>query len=149
MQRRPTPSALCCGSVRVTVSFFSFLMLLFICIFSFISFSSVSHSFSLTQFLSLSLFLHHLSSLSTCTSFSFLSVVSPISDCDSCLTLVVLSRLQLGSNATQPKVTSFLRSVCQSHPGVLPKVKNLIFALLTDCLRPLTSSPKIHLLINF
>ncbi|GAA6094817.1 prosaposin isoform X2 [Tachysurus ichikawai] len=52
------------------------------------------------------------------------NMVSPISDCDSCLTLVVLSRLQLGSNATQPKVTSFLRSVCQSHPGVLPKCES-------------------------
>ncbi|KAK2823703.1 hypothetical protein Q7C36_020303 [Tachysurus vachellii] len=52
------------------------------------------------------------------------NMVSPISDCDSCLTLVVLSRLQLGSNATQPKVTSFLRSVCQSHPGILPKCES-------------------------
>ncbi|KAK3549945.1 hypothetical protein QTP86_016865 [Hemibagrus guttatus] len=49
------------------------------------------------------------------------NMVSPLSDCDSCMTLLVLSRLQLGSNATQPQVTSFLRSVCQSHPGVLPK----------------------------
>ncbi|KAB5543755.1 hypothetical protein PHYPO_G00083280 [Pangasianodon hypophthalmus] len=52
------------------------------------------------------------------------NMVSPLSDCDSCLTLVVLSRLHLGSNATQPQVTSFLRSVCQSHPGILPKCES-------------------------
>ncbi|MCI4388487.1 hypothetical protein PGIGA_G00086690 [Pangasianodon gigas] len=52
------------------------------------------------------------------------NMVSPLSDCDSCLTLVVLSRLHLGSNATQPQVTSFLHSVCQSHPGILPKCES-------------------------
>ncbi|XP_053500569.1 prosaposin [Ictalurus furcatus] len=52
------------------------------------------------------------------------NMVSPLSDCDSCLTLVVLSRLHLGLNATQPQVTSFLHSVCQSHPGVLPKCES-------------------------
>ncbi|XP_053332162.1 prosaposin [Clarias gariepinus] len=51
-------------------------------------------------------------------------MVSPLSDCDSCLTLVVLTRLRLGLNATQPQVTSFLRSVCQSHPGILPKCES-------------------------
>ncbi|KAG7322884.1 hypothetical protein KOW79_014230 [Hemibagrus wyckioides] len=52
------------------------------------------------------------------------NMMPPLSDCDSCMTLLILSRLQLGSNATQPQVTSFLRSVCQSHPGVLPKCES-------------------------
>ncbi|KAI5622594.1 prosaposin-like [Silurus asotus] len=51
-------------------------------------------------------------------------VASPLSDCDSCQTLVILSRLRLGSNATQSQVTSFMSSVCQSHPGVLPKCES-------------------------
>ncbi|XP_060764086.1 prosaposin isoform X2 [Neoarius graeffei] len=52
------------------------------------------------------------------------NMASPLSDCDSCLTLVILSHLHLGSNATQPQVTSFLQSVCQSHPGILPKCES-------------------------
>ncbi|XP_051923607.1 surfactant protein Bb isoform X1 [Hippocampus zosterae] len=43
------------------------------------------------------------------------------SDCDSCRTLAVLSRLQLGVNATKPETSSFLRSVCGRHPNSIPK----------------------------
>ncbi|KAJ7987194.1 hypothetical protein DPEC_G00336220 [Dallia pectoralis] len=42
-------------------------------------------------------------------------------DCDSCLTLAVLTRLQLGSNASESQTTSFVDSVCQLHPNALPK----------------------------
>ncbi|KAF4082602.1 hypothetical protein AMELA_G00153590 [Ameiurus melas] len=62
--------------------------------------------------------------LRLCQSSAPSNMVSPLSDCDSCLTLVVLSRLHLGLNATRPQVTSFLRSVCQSHPGILPKCES-------------------------
>uniref|UniRef100_A0A4W5JP76 Surfactant protein Ba n=1 Tax=Hucho hucho TaxID=62062 RepID=A0A4W5JP76_9TELE len=47
---------------------------------------------------------------------------APLSDCDSCLTLAVLTHLQLGSNASEPQTASFLGSVCQLHPNALPKV---------------------------
>uniref|UniRef100_A0A8C7LKC3 Prosaposin n=1 Tax=Oncorhynchus kisutch TaxID=8019 RepID=A0A8C7LKC3_ONCKI len=46
---------------------------------------------------------------------------APLSDCDSCLTLAVLTHLQLGSNASEPQTSSFLASVCQLHPKALPK----------------------------
>ncbi|CAB1318425.1 unnamed protein product [Coregonus sp. 'balchen'] len=46
---------------------------------------------------------------------------APLSDCDSCLTLAVLTRLQLGSNASEPQTASFLGSLCQLHPNTLPK----------------------------
>ncbi|TSM12527.1 Prosaposin [Bagarius yarrelli] len=61
---------------------------------------------------------------SICSVLRLCQVASPLSDCDSCLTLLLLSRLHLGSNATQAQVTSFLRSVCQSHPGILPKCES-------------------------
>lgn len=84
------------------------------------------HAFSFSFFhLYLSLYSSSFSFSPSRPSLSLSSVVSPLSDCDSCLTLVVLTRLRLGLNATQPQVTSFLRSVCQSHPGILPKVKDL------------------------
>uniref|UniRef100_A0AAY5KWD5 Pulmonary surfactant-associated protein B n=1 Tax=Esox lucius TaxID=8010 RepID=A0AAY5KWD5_ESOLU len=47
--------------------------------------------------------------------------VSNPSDCDSCLTLAVLTRLQLGSNASEPQTSSFLDSVCQLYLNALPK----------------------------
>ncbi|XP_072515361.1 prosaposin [Salminus brasiliensis] len=47
-----------------------------------------------------------------------------LSDCDSCLTLAVLTRLSLGSNATELQAASFLHTVCQSHPGALPKCES-------------------------
>ncbi|KAL0965595.1 hypothetical protein UPYG_G00283350 [Umbra pygmaea] len=47
--------------------------------------------------------------------------IAPLSDCDSCVTLAVLTRLQLGSNASELQTTSFLDSVCQLHPNALPK----------------------------
>ncbi|KAL0979368.1 hypothetical protein UPYG_G00184180 [Umbra pygmaea] len=43
------------------------------------------------------------------------------SDCDSCQTLAVLSRIHLGLNATEPKTSSFLQSVCQKYPNAIPK----------------------------
>lgn len=48
----------------------------------------------------------------------------PQTDCDSCLTLAVLTRLSLGTNATEPQAASFLRTVCQSHPDALPKCES-------------------------
>ncbi|XP_076876543.1 surfactant protein Ba [Brachyhypopomus gauderio] len=50
--------------------------------------------------------------------------VSAVSDCDSCLTLAVLSRLHLGSNASRLQAASFLHTVCQSYPGVLQKCEH-------------------------
>ncbi|KAI4875212.1 hypothetical protein NFI96_010673 [Prochilodus magdalenae] len=50
--------------------------------------------------------------------------VFTLSDCDSCLTLTVLTRLRLGSNATELQAASFLRTVCQSHPDALPKCES-------------------------
>lgn len=47
--------------------------------------------------------------------------VSFPSDCESCRTLVVLSRLHLGVNATETQTSSFLQSVCSSHPNAVPK----------------------------
>ncbi|KAK7126014.1 hypothetical protein R3I93_021406 [Phoxinus phoxinus] len=44
-----------------------------------------------------------------------------LSDCDSCLTLAVLTRMRLGSNATERQAASFLDTVCQLHPGAMPK----------------------------
>ncbi|KAK9968081.1 hypothetical protein ABG768_002428 [Culter alburnus] len=44
-----------------------------------------------------------------------------LSDCDSCLTLTVLTRMHLGSNATKSQAASFLDTVCQLHPGAMPK----------------------------
>ncbi|XP_046907904.1 prosaposin-like isoform X5 [Hypomesus transpacificus] len=46
---------------------------------------------------------------------------SLVSDCDSCVILAVLSRLNLGSNATEIQTSSYLSSVCQLHPNILPK----------------------------
>ncbi|XP_061624453.1 surfactant protein Bb isoform X2 [Phyllopteryx taeniolatus] len=43
------------------------------------------------------------------------------SDCDSCRTLAALSRLRLAVNATKPKTSSFLESVCGHHPNAIPK----------------------------
>ncbi|XDV53963.1 hypothetical protein PO909_022353 [Leuciscus waleckii] len=43
------------------------------------------------------------------------------SDCDSCLTLAVLTRMRLGSNATERQAASFLDTVCQLHPRAMPK----------------------------
>ncbi|XP_023266437.1 prosaposin-like [Seriola lalandi dorsalis] len=43
------------------------------------------------------------------------------SDCESCRTLVVLSRLHLGNNSTEPQTSSFLQSVCVHHPNAIPK----------------------------
>ncbi|XP_010875802.2 prosaposin isoform X2 [Esox lucius] len=48
-------------------------------------------------------------------------LMSNPSDCDSCLTLAVLTRLQLGSNASEPQTSSFLDSVCQLYLNALPK----------------------------
>ncbi|XP_073730197.1 prosaposin [Misgurnus anguillicaudatus] len=45
------------------------------------------------------------------------------SDCDSCLTLAVLTRMHLGSNATKLQTASFLDYVCQMHPNAMPKCK--------------------------
>uniref|UniRef100_W5LH08 Prosaposin-like n=1 Tax=Astyanax mexicanus TaxID=7994 RepID=W5LH08_ASTMX len=47
-----------------------------------------------------------------------------LSDCDSCLTLAVLTRLSLGTNATEPQAASFLHTVCQSHPDALPQCES-------------------------
>ncbi|XP_067105938.1 prosaposin-like isoform X1 [Osmerus mordax] len=44
-----------------------------------------------------------------------------VSDCESCVILAVLSRLNLGSNATEIQTSSYLSSVCQLHPNILPK----------------------------
>ncbi|XP_030625767.1 surfactant protein Ba [Chanos chanos] len=51
-------------------------------------------------------------------------VTPAVSDCDSCLTLVVLTRLRLGSNATEDQTTSFLDTVCRLHPSALPKCES-------------------------
>ncbi|XP_061762631.1 surfactant protein Bb isoform X4 [Nerophis ophidion] len=42
-------------------------------------------------------------------------------DCESCHTLALLSRLQLGLNATQPQTSTFLQSVCGQYPNAIPK----------------------------
>ncbi|XP_066507876.1 prosaposin isoform X4 [Hoplias malabaricus] len=47
-----------------------------------------------------------------------------LSDCDSCLTLAVLSRLQLVPDVSELDSSSFLRTVCTSHPDVLPKCES-------------------------
>ncbi|XP_038826072.1 prosaposin-like [Salvelinus namaycush] len=52
---------------------------------------------------------------------TLVSESAPLSDCESCLTLAVLTHLQLGSNASEPQTASFLGSVCQLHPNALPK----------------------------
>ncbi|XP_051540141.1 prosaposin isoform X2 [Myxocyprinus asiaticus] len=44
-----------------------------------------------------------------------------LSDCDSCLTLAILTRMHLGSNATESQTASFVDSVCQLHPTAIPK----------------------------
>lgn len=44
-----------------------------------------------------------------------------VSDCDSCLILAVLTRINLGSNATEMQTSSYLSSVCQLHPKAFPK----------------------------
>ncbi|XP_026199294.1 surfactant protein Bb [Anabas testudineus] len=43
------------------------------------------------------------------------------SDCESCRILALLSRLHLGFNSTEPQTSSFLQSVCVSHPNAIPK----------------------------
>ncbi|XP_057177157.1 prosaposin isoform X2 [Triplophysa rosa] len=45
------------------------------------------------------------------------------SDCETCLTLAVLTRMYLSSNATEIQTASFLDSVCQMHPYAMPKCK--------------------------
>ncbi|XP_042588262.1 prosaposin [Cyprinus carpio] len=49
-----------------------------------------------------------------------------LSDCDSCLTLAVLTRLHLGSNATELQAASFLNTVCQLHPSAMPKCETFV-----------------------
>ncbi|KAG9354905.1 hypothetical protein JZ751_001618 [Albula glossodonta] len=46
----------------------------------------------------------------------------PLSECDSCQTLAALSRVQLGSNITEQRTSSFLGSVCQMNPHAIPQV---------------------------
>ncbi|KAA0703802.1 hypothetical protein E1301_Tti000554 [Triplophysa tibetana] len=48
------------------------------------------------------------------------------SDCETCLTLAVLTRMYLGSNATEIQTASFLYSMCQMHPNAMPKCKTFI-----------------------
>ncbi|XP_029018156.1 surfactant protein Bb [Betta splendens] len=43
------------------------------------------------------------------------------SDCESCHILAVLSRLHLGVNSTETQISTFLQSVCASHPNAIPK----------------------------
>ncbi|KAI1900953.1 hypothetical protein AGOR_G00055140 [Albula goreensis] len=45
----------------------------------------------------------------------------PLSECDSCQTLAALSRVQLGSNITEQRTSSFLGSVCQMNPHAIPQ----------------------------
>ncbi|XP_077571732.1 prosaposin-like isoform X2 [Stigmatopora nigra] len=47
--------------------------------------------------------------------------VTSVSDCESCRTLAVLSRLQLGANATKSQTSFFLHSLCDLHPNAIPK----------------------------
>lgn len=44
------------------------------------------------------------------------------SDCDTCRTLAALTRVQLGSNATETETSGFLGSVCLLYPQAVPKV---------------------------
>ncbi|XP_029108648.1 surfactant protein Ba [Scleropages formosus] len=50
-----------------------------------------------------------------------LQVEATPTDCESCQTLAFLSRLHLGTNATELESTSFLQSVCGLHSCALPK----------------------------
>ncbi|KAL1266858.1 hypothetical protein QQF64_002533 [Cirrhinus molitorella] len=48
------------------------------------------------------------------------------SECDSCLTLAVLTRVHLGSNATERQAASFLDTFCQLHPSAMPKCETYV-----------------------
>ncbi|KAK7120304.1 hypothetical protein R3I94_020340 [Phoxinus phoxinus] len=64
-----------------------------------------------------------------------------LSDCDSCLTLAVLTRMRLGSNATERQAASFLDTICQLHPGAMPKCDAYVQHHGTQ-LRALLSKPQ-------
>ncbi|XP_067290060.1 prosaposin [Pseudorasbora parva] len=64
-----------------------------------------------------------------------------LSDCDSCLTLAVLARMHLGSNATERQAASFLNTVCQLHRSAMPKC-DLFVQHHGNQLRVLLSKPQ-------
>ncbi|RXN21335.1 prosaposin-like isoform X2 [Labeo rohita] len=55
-----------------------------------------------------------------------INAATALSDCDSCLTLAVLTRVHLGSNATERQAASFLDTVCQLHPSAMPKCETFV-----------------------
>ncbi|KAK1806794.1 hypothetical protein P4O66_005281 [Electrophorus voltai] len=48
------------------------------------------------------------------------------SDCQSCKTLVILTQVHLGQNATDSQTSSMLQKICQSHTNALPGCKLFI-----------------------
>ncbi|XP_023651844.1 surfactant protein Bb [Paramormyrops kingsleyae] len=48
------------------------------------------------------------------------------SDCDTCRTLAALTRVQLGSNATETETSGFFGSVCLLYPQAVPKCELFI-----------------------